>query len=154
MMRSAEYTDFNLLSNSVQRRKTGFLRPKSGHKPPIVKKRSHTYREVEDVNINKTKATYDYVDIDDITDSKSHRVVTAPRQSGVESTPPTAKEKIGDSCSDEETSLLSKVDNIQKTLSVIMNQMCEIQSRQSDFDARLSALEKIQIDANDQHDYY
>ncbi len=65
MMRSAEYTDFNL---PVQRRKTDFFRPRSGHKSPIVRKRSHTYSEVGVVNINKTKATYDYVDIDDITD--------------------------------------------------------------------------------------
>ncbi len=150
MMRSAESTYFNLISNPVQIRRTNFFRPRSDHKSPTLRrKRSHTYSEVGVVNINKTKATYDYVDIG--TDSRSHRVVTAPRQSGVESTPPTAKEKIGDSCSDEKTSFI--LSNIQKTLSVIMNQMCEIQSRQSDFDARLSALEKIQIDANDQHEY-
>ncbi len=33
-----------------------------------------------------------------------------------------------------------------------MNQMYEIQSRQADFDARLSALENIQTDSTDQHD--
>ncbi len=129
MMRSAEYTDLDLISNPVQRRKTIFFRPRSGHKVPTVRrKRSHTYSEIED---HLTKAVYDYID---------PKSFTAPQQSGVD--PTTGKKRISDSSSDEE----SKVGDIQKTLRVIMNQMYDIQSRQSDFDARLSALENIHAD--------